>query len=68
MSAFKTFLQSGHSPTLFAALLCFACSCAMRVLSGAMAPILAEAHGLTAAQQGVMLAAIPLPSLAGVKP
>ena len=62
MSAFNTFLKSGHSPTLFAAFLYFAFSCAIWVLNGAMAPFIEEAYGLTAAQQGLMLS---IPILAG---
>jgi NNP family nitrate/nitrite transporter-like MFS transporter len=62
MSAFKTFLQSGHSPTLFAAFLYFTFSCAIWVLNGAMAPFIKEAYQLTAAQQGMMLS---VPIIAG---
>ena len=62
MSAFKTFLQSGHSPTLFAAFLYFTFSCAIWVLNGAMAPFIKEAYQLTAAQQGLMLS---VPIIAG---
>ena len=62
MSAFNTFLKSGHSPTLFAAFLYFTFSCAIWVLNGAMAPFIKEAYGLTAAQQGLMLS---IPILAG---
>ena len=62
MSAFKTFLRSGHSPTLFAAFLYFTFSCAIWVLNGAMAPFIKEAYQLTAAQQGLMLS---VPIIAG---
>jgi NNP family nitrate/nitrite transporter-like MFS transporter len=62
MRAFNTFLKSGHSPTLFAAFLYFACSCAIWVLNGAMAPFIREAYQLTAAQQGLMLS---VPIVAG---
>jgi len=62
MSAFNTFLKSGHSPTLFAAFLYFTFSCAIWVLNGAMAPFIKEAYSLTAAQQGLMLS---IPILAG---
>jgi len=62
MSAFKTFLKSGHSPTLFAAFLYFAFSCAIWVLNGAMAPFIKEAYQLTAAQMGLMLS---VPIVAG---
>lgn len=62
MRAFQKFLQSGHSPTLFAAFLYFAFSCAVWVLNGAMAPFIREAYQLTAAQQGLMLS---IPIVAG---
>lgn len=62
MSAFKTFLKSGHSPTLFAAFLYFTFSCGIWVLNGAMAPFIKEAYNLTAAQQGLMLS---IPIIAG---
>ncbi|MCG2594022.1 MFS transporter [Ramlibacter sp. XY19] len=62
MRAFQNFLKSGHSPTLFAAFLYFACSCAIWVLNGAMAPFIREAYQLTAAQQGLMLS---IPIVAG---
>ena len=62
MSAFKTFLKSGHSPTLFAAFLYFTFSCAIWVLNGAMAPFIRETYHLTAAQQGLMLS---VPIIAG---
>ena len=62
MSAFKSFLQSGHSPTLFAAFLYFTFSCGIWVLNGAMAPFIKEAYQLTAAQQGLMLS---IPIIAG---
>lgn len=56
------FLQSGHVPTLVAAFLYFAFSCAIWVLNGAMAPFIREAYQLTAAQQGLMLS---VPIIAG---
>jgi len=62
MDASKTFLKSGHAPTLFAAFLYFACSCAIWVLNGAMAPFIREAYALSAAQQGLMLS---IPIVAG---
>lgn len=62
MSALHHFLKSGHSPTLFAAFLYFAFSCAIWVLNGAMAPFIREAYRLTAAQQGLMLS---IPIVAG---
>ncbi|HEY1231628.1 MAG TPA: MFS transporter [Ramlibacter sp.] len=62
MSAFRSFLRSGHSPTLFAAFFYFAFSCAVWVLNGAMAPFIKETFQLTAAQQGLMLS---IPIVAG---
>lgn len=62
MSAFKTFLQSGHSPTLFAAFLYFSFSCCIWVLNGALAPFISEAYNLTPAQKGLMLS---IPIMAG---
>ena len=62
MSAPKTFLSSGHVPTLFAAFLYFAFSCAIWVLNGAMAPFIKEAYQLNAAQMGLMLS---IPIVAG---
>jgi NNP family nitrate/nitrite transporter-like MFS transporter len=58
----KTFLRSGHGPTLFAAFLYFAFSCCIWVLNGALAPFISEAYGLTPAQKGLMLS---IPILAG---
>ena len=62
MSAFKTFLKSGHSPTLFAAFLYFSFSCCIWVLNGALAPFISEAYHLTPAQKGLMLS---IPIMAG---
>jgi MFS transporter, NNP family, nitrate/nitrite transporter len=62
MSGFKTFLKSGHAPTLFAAFLYFDFCFAVWVLNGAMAPFISEAFHLTAAQKGFM---ISVPILAG---
>ena len=59
MSSFKTFLQSGHGPTLFASFLYFAFSCCIWVLNGAMAPFITEEYNLTPAQKGLMLS-IPI--------
>jgi len=59
MSSFKTFLKSGHSPTLFSSFLYFAFSCCIWVLNGAMAPFITEAYNLTPAQKGLMLS-IPI--------
>ena len=62
MSTFKSFLRSGHSPTLFAAFLYFAFSCCIWVLNGAMAPFIGETFNLTPAQKGLMLS---VPIIAG---
>lgn len=62
MSATPSFRHSGHTPTLFAAFLYFAFSCAVWVLNGAMAPFIRESLRLTAAQQGLMLS---IPIVAG---
>src|SRR5438105_69235 len=59
MSNFKTFVRSGHSPTLIAAFLYFAFSCCIWVLNGAMAPFISETFHLTPAQKGLMLS-IPI--------
>jgi NNP family nitrate/nitrite transporter-like MFS transporter len=59
MSGFQHFLKAGHAPTLFAAFLYFAFSCASWVLNGAMAPFISEAYQLTASQKGLMLS-IPI--------
>ena len=58
----SSFLKSGHAPTLFAAFLYFAFSCAIWVLNGAMAPFIKEAYRLDAAQMGLMLS---VPIVAG---
>jgi NNP family nitrate/nitrite transporter-like MFS transporter len=62
MRTFQNFLRSGHAPTLFAAFLYFAFSCAIWVLNGAMAPFIKEAYQLSAAQMGLMLS---IPIVAG---
>ena len=62
MAGFRTFLKSGHAPTLFAAFLYFDFCFAVWVLNGAMAPFISEAYHLTAAQKGFM---ISVPILAG---
>src|SRR6266550_1454628 len=53
------FLKSGHFPTLVAALLYFDASFMVWVLLGPLAPYLREQLGLTATQQG-LLVAVPL--------
>lgn len=62
MNYFKTFLKSGHSPTLFAAFLYFSFSCCIWVLNGAMAPFISETFHLSPAQKGLMLS---IPIIAG---
>jgi MFS transporter, NNP family, nitrate/nitrite transporter len=62
MSTFKSFLRSGHSPTLFAAFLYFSFSCCIWVLNGAMAPFIGESFNLTPAEKGLMLS---VPIIAG---
>jgi NNP family nitrate/nitrite transporter-like MFS transporter len=62
VSNFKTFLQSGHWPTLLASFLYFDFCFAIWVLNGAMAPFISETFNLTAAQKGFM---ISVPILAG---
>ena len=62
MAGFRSFLKSGHSPTLFAAFLYFAFSCCIWVLNGAMAPFISETFNLSPAQKGLMLS---IPILAG---
>jgi NNP family nitrate/nitrite transporter-like MFS transporter len=62
MAGFRSFLKSGHSPTLFAAFLYFAFSCCIWVLNGAMAPFISETFQLSPAQKGLMLS---IPILAG---
>ncbi len=59
MSTFKTFLRTGHAPTLFASFLYFTFSCCIWVLNGAMAPFISESFQLTPAQKGLMLS-IPI--------
>ena len=59
MAGFRSFLNSGHAPTLGAAFFYFACSCCIWVMNGAMAPFISEAYSLTPAQKGVMLS-IPI--------
>ena len=62
MSNFKTFLKSGHAPTLFAAFLYFDFTFAIWVLNGAMAPFISETFNLNAAQKGFM---VSVPIIAG---
>ncbi len=62
MSNFKTFLRSGHAPTLFASFLYFDFTFAIWVLNGAMAPFISESFHLTPAQKGFM---VSVPIIAG---
>ena len=59
MAGFRTFLKSGHSPTLLAAFIYFTYCCGVWVSNGAMAPFIKESLGLTPAQVGLMLS-IPI--------
>ena len=59
MSGFRTFLKSGHAPTLYVSFFYFACSCCIWVMNGAMAPFISETYNLTPTQKGVMLS-IPI--------
>lgn len=62
MANLKTFLKSGHPPTLFSAFLYFDFSFAVWVLNGAMGPFISEQFHLTPAQIGLM---VSIPTLAG---
>jgi NNP family nitrate/nitrite transporter-like MFS transporter len=59
MTTREGFLKSGHLPTLVAALLYFDVSFMVWVLLGPLAPFLREEFGLTATEQG-LLVAVPL--------
>jgi NNP family nitrate/nitrite transporter-like MFS transporter len=62
MANLRSFLKSGHPPTLFAAFLYFDFSFAVWVLNGAMGPFISEQFHLTPAQIGLM---VSVPTLAG---
>jgi MFS transporter, NNP family, nitrate/nitrite transporter len=62
MANMKTFLKSGHPPTLLAAFLYFDFSFAVWVLNGAMGPFISEQFHLSPAQIGLM---VSVPTLAG---
>lgn len=62
MAGFKTFLKSGHPPTLFSSFLFFDFSFAIWVMNGAMAPFISEEYNLSPEQKGLM---ISIPILAG---
>ena len=55
----RSFLSTGHAPTLGAAFLFFSFSCCIWVLNGAMAPFISETFNLSPAQKGLMLS-IPI--------
>jgi len=55
----KTFLKSGHTPTLVSALLYFDVSFMVWVILGPLAPFLRQQFGMTATAQG-LLVAVPL--------
>jgi MFS transporter, NNP family, nitrate/nitrite transporter len=59
VNSFKTFLRSGHAPTLLSSFIYFGFSCCIWVMNGAMAPFISETYNLTPAQKGVMLS-IPI--------
>ena len=59
MGGFKTFLKSGHPPTLFVSFLYFDFCFAIWVMNGAMAPFISEEFGLSPAQKGFMIS-IPI--------
>ena len=62
MASFKTFMKSGHPPTLLAAFLYFDFSFAVWVMNGAMGPFISEQFHLSPGQIGLM---VSLPTLAG---
>src|SRR4051812_36208266 len=62
MTTRKSFLQSGHLPTLFAALIYFDVSFMVWVLLGPLAPFLRDELHLTATEQGLL---VSVPLLAG---
>jgi NNP family nitrate/nitrite transporter-like MFS transporter len=62
MADFKTFVRSGHWPTLLASFLYFDFCFAIWVLNGAMAPFISETFQLSPAQKGFM---ISVPIIAG---
>lgn len=55
----KTFLESGHTPTLMSALLYFDVSFMVWVILGPLAPFLRDQFGMSATAQG-LLVAVPL--------
>ncbi len=61
-SDFKTFVRSGHWPTLLASFLYFDFTFAIWVLNGAMAPFISESFHLDAGQKGFR---VSVPIIAG---
>jgi MFS transporter, NNP family, nitrate/nitrite transporter len=59
MAGFRTFLKSGHAPSLLAAFVYFTYCCGVWVTNGAMAPFIKEALQLSPSQVGLMLS-IPI--------
>jgi MFS transporter, NNP family, nitrate/nitrite transporter len=59
MAGFRSFLKSGHSPSLLAAFVYFTYCCGVWVTNGAMAPFIKEALQLSPSQVGLMLS-IPI--------
>jgi NNP family nitrate/nitrite transporter-like MFS transporter len=59
MSKFRQFLQAGHAPTLWAALVYFAFSFVIWSINGSIAPFISEALHLSPTQKGLMLS-IPI--------
>jgi len=55
MAGFRSFLKSGHSPTLLAAFIYFTYSCGVWVTNGTMAPFIKESLHLSPTQIGVLL-------------
>jgi NNP family nitrate/nitrite transporter-like MFS transporter len=55
MAGFRSFLKTGHAPTLCAAFFYFAFSCCIWVMNGAMAPFISETYKLSPTEKGVML-------------
>ena len=55
MTGFRTFLKSGHSPTLLAAFVYFTYCCGVWVTNGTLAPFIKESLHLSPAQVGVLL-------------
>ena len=62
MAGFKTFLKSGHPPTLFASFLYFDFCFAIWVLDGALGPFISKEFGLTPVERGFM---VSVPILTG---